>query len=231
MIEISLLHLENISKVYNRNTVLENQVLHDCSFQLNEGDFLVISGESGSGKTTFLNIVGLLDKDFGGTYILGGQDVGKLNHRQLAKLRNEMFGIVFQDYFLIENASAYENMKIPLHFSKKYKRKERRNRIQEVAEILKIGDILHKKVNILSGGQRQRVAIARALINEPRVLLMDEPTSSLNQELAEDIMRFIVEYAQKKKKTIVLVTHHTQNIPNAFNKKYQLADGKMMLCP
>lgn len=163
----------------------------------NEGDFLVISGESGSGKTTFLNIAGLLDKDYDGEYILNGQDVKKLNSGQLSVLRNEMFGVVFQDYILIEDASVYENIIIPLYYSKKYKREERQSRIQEVAENLKIDNILNKGVSILSGGQRQRVAIARALINDPSVLLLDEPTSSLNQDLAQDIINFIVEFAKK----------------------------------
>lgn len=228
---MSLLHLENVSKVYNKSLESETQVLYDCSFKVNEGDLLVLSGESGSGKTTFLNIAGLLDKDYDGEYIINGQDVRKLNSGQLAVLRNEMFGVVFQDYILIEDASAYENIIIPLYYSKKYKREERQSRIQEVAKKLKIDNILNKKVSILSGGQRQRVAIARALINDPRVLLLDEPTSSLNQDLVQDIMHFIVEFAQKNNKTIVLVTHDTQNIPNAFNKKYKLVDCKIKLNP
>lgn len=228
---MSLLHLENVSKTYNKNTESETLVLHECSFQLNEGDLLVISGESGTGKTTFLNIAGLLDKDYDGEYILNGQDVRKLSSDQLAVLRNEMFGIVFQDYILIEDASVYENIIIPLYYSKKYKREERQSRIREVAKKLKIDSVLNKRVSLLSGGQRQRVAIARALINDPSVLLLDEPTSSLNQDLAQDIMHFIVEFAKKNNKTIVLVTHDTQNIPNAFNKKYKLLDCKMKLYP
>lgn len=227
---MTLLHLENVSKIYNKDTVLENQILQDCSFILNEGDFLAISGESGSGKTTFLNIAGLLDKDYDGKYMLRDQDVRKLNSNQLALLRNEMFGIVFQDYILIEEASAYENIIIPLYYSRKYKRKERKNRVNEVAKMLKIDSILDKKVSILSGGQRQRVAIARALINDPSVLLMDEPTSSLNQDLAQGIMLNILEFANKFNKTIVLVTHDTQNILlRNFNKKYKLVDQKMKI--
>lgn len=228
---MSLLRMENVSKTYNKNTESETLVLHECSFQLNEGDLLVISGESGTGKTTFLNIAGLLDKDYDGEYILNGQDVRKLSSGQLAVLRNEMFGIVFQDYILIEDASVYENIIIPLYYSKKYRREERQSRIQEVAKKLKIDGVLNKGVSLLSGGQRQRVAIARALINDPSVLLLDEPTSSLNQDLAQDIMHFIVEFAKKNNKTIVLVTHDTQNIPNAFNKKYKLLDCKMKLYP
>ncbi len=224
---MSLLHLKNVSKVYNKNTTLETQVLQDCSFRLNEGDLLVITGESGTGKTTFLNIVGLLDKSYEGSYLFNGQDVGKLTNRKLAAVRNERLGIVFQDYFLIEDATVYDNIVVPLYYSKKYKRKDRKSRIQEIAKTLKIEDILHKTVSLLSGGQRQRVAIARALINEPSVLLLDEPTSSLNKDLAQDIMQFIVNYAQNTNTTVILVTHDTQNVPLAFNEKYTLMDYKL----
>lgn len=228
---MSLLHLENISKVYNKNTESETIILNNCTFKLNEGDFLVITGDSGSGKTTFLNIVGLLDKEYVGEYIINGSDVKKLGSGHLAALRNEMFGIVFQDYNLIENANVYENIIIPLYYSKKFKRGQRQSRIQEVTKKLKIDHLLNKRVDILSGGQRQRVAIARALINDPTVLLLDEPTSSLNQELAQDIMLFLVEFAKKNNKTIILVTHGIQNIPEAFNKTYKLLDYKMKLYP
>lgn len=223
-----LLHFKNISKVYNRNTSTETHVLQDASVTINKGDLAVISGESGSGKSTFLNIAGLLDKEFEGDYTINDQKVGGLSNSQLAALRNEMFGTVFQEYVLVEDSSAYENIIIPLYYSKKFKRKERRDRIHEIAHTLKIENILKKRVSLLSGGQRQRVAIARALINDPHVLLMDEPTSALNQELARDILEFIAGFGQKHNKTIVIVAHEPQNIPNVFKKKYVLEDGKIL---
>lgn len=227
MIEMSLLHLDNVSKTFNKNKVSELSILDKCSFELIEGEHLVISGESGSGKTTILNILGLLDKDFEGRYQIQGQNVGKYTSEQLARLRNDMFGIVFQEYVLLENATTYENIMIPLYYSKKYKRKERRKRIQEIAKTLKIENILNEKVSYLSGGQRQRVAIGRALINDPKILLMDEPTSSLNQDLAQEIMNFIVELGETSTKTIILVTHDMKNIPTTFKRNYKLKDHKL----
>lgn len=225
---MSLLHLDNVSKSFNKNKKSEIPVLNNCSFNLIEGKHLVILGESGSGKTTFLNILGLLDKDYQGKYQINGRDISKFSSEQLARLRNELFGVVFQEYVLIEDASAYQNIIIPLYYSKKYKRNKRKKSVKEIAAVLKIEEILDEKVSYLSGGQRQRVAIARALINDPKILLMDEPTSSLNKDLAEDIMDFIIKIAHDDNKTIVLVTHDTDNVPAVFKRKYKLENHKLM---
>lgn len=226
-----LLLLNNVSKIFNENKASEISVLDKCSFELIERQHLVISGESGSGKTTLLNIIGLLDKDYQGHYLINDKDIGKYSSEQLARLRNDMFGIVFQEYVLIEDASAYQNIIIPLYYSKKYKRNQRKNRIKEISEILKIENVLNEKVSLLSGGQRQRVAIARALINDPKILLMDEPTSSLNKDLAQNIMNFIVDLAEENNKTIILVTHDTDNVPNVFKRKYTIKDRKVLASP
>lgn len=229
---MSLLHLDKISKIYNSHTELEVNVLENCSFTLNEGDFLVISGESGCGKTTFLNILGLLDQDYSeGKYKLDGQIVSMLQSNQLAEFRNALFGIVFQDYQLVETGTVYENISIPLYYSKKFKRRERSSRIQEMTEKLKISHLLNQKVRNLSGGQRQRVAIARALINEPSILLLDEPTAALNDELAQHIMEFIVKFAQAHNQSIILVSHTLHNIPDAFTKRYKLEKGQLWPLP
>lgn len=218
------LQLEDITKIYNEDGFSETEVLRNCSFELTEGEFVVILGPSGSGKTTLLNILGLLDVDYKGIYCIHGQDAKKMSNKQLAQYRNALFGTVFQDYVLLENQSVYENIVVPLYYSKKYTRSQRKQRIHEIALQLEIDDILHRSVKNLSGGQRQRVAIARALINDPDILLMDEPVASLNEDLAHDIMKFVVDFAKRHQKSLVLVTHDTHNIPKLFERMYRV-DG------
>jgi len=222
MCRMSLLQIENVTKIYNEGSLSETKVLENSCFELAKGEFVVVIGPSGSGKTTLLNILGLLDRNYKGTYRIHLKDVKTMSNNQLARYRNEVFGMVFQDYILLENQSAYENILGPLYYSKKYPRNKRKERINDIAKQLEIDGVLNRAVKNLSGGQRQRVAIARAIINDPDILLMDEPTASLNEDLAHDIMGFIVKFSEKNQKSVVLVTHDTQNIPQIFETKYSV---------
>lgn len=219
-----MLDLTDISKTFQKGTSSEQKVLVNCFLSVKEGDRIVIGGENGSGKTTLLRIIGLLDKEYEGEYRINNKAVSKMSPTHIATLRNEMFGFIFQDYNLLEDENAYDNIIIPLLYSKKYEKKERAKRIHEISEILEITSILKRKVNVMSGGERQKVAIARALVNDPQVLVFDEPTSALNPRMKLKTLNYI-ESILDKKKALVFVSHDRTLSENANYICYQMADG------
>ncbi len=224
---MAFLSLKNIDKVYSKGTESETIVFTKANINIEEGNLVAIIGESGIGKTTLLNIIGFLDMKFDGDYEIKNTSCVSFNSSEIAQLRNEMFGYVFQDYALIEEETVYENIMVPLLYSKKMKRSDRKNAIQKIAEVVKIENLLKKPVMNLSGGQKQRVAIARALVNQPEVLLLDEPTSSLNPELSDEVIHFMVKYAQENKKTLILITHNLDRINQKFDIIMKLENRKI----
>ena len=221
-----MLEITNLVKKYNENSSSEQIVLNDCFFKIEEGEKVIITGENGSGKTTLLKIVGLLDKNFYGKYLIDGNNIDNLSNRKIAELRNEMFGFIFQEYNLLEEETVYENIVIPLIYSKKYNRLEKKDRIYHVSEILEIKEFLNKKVKFLSGGERQRVAIARAIINDPKVLILDEPTNALNPRLKAKVISYIEKLGSEK--SLILVTHG-YSLVELFNwHHYEIIDGKLI---
>ena len=184
----------------------DKNIIDGCSAIFDIGKRYALFGENGSGKTTLVKILGLLDKNFSGTYRINGKDVLRMSGSDIARLRNEVFGFMFQDNKLLENESAYNNIFIPLIYSKKYRYFDRKKRVIEIAEILGIEKLLKKRVFQMSGGEKHLVALARAMVNDPSVLILDEPFSSLSIENRKLIMEYI-DNIMDENKILVMVTH------------------------
>lgn len=215
-----MIELKNISKQYHKGTM----ILHNINLCIQDGDYVALMGPSGAGKTTLMNIIGCLDHATEGEYFLDGNDVSGYCEKEKARLRNEKFGFVVQDFALINEMTVYRNVTLPLRYSKKKFKKEKSS-IHNLLNNLKIEDKKETKVDELSGGQRQRVAIARALVNSPDIILADEPTGALDQKTGEEVMQIFSDLNQQGK-TIVIVTHDP-NIAAKCNRIIKIVDGKI----
>lgn len=202
------------------------RALKGVSFDVKAGEFLTIMGSSGSGKTTLLNTLGCLDKPTEGTYLLDGVDVKRLGRNELAKLRNQKIGFVFQAYNLLPRTSALENVELPLLYNPKMSARQRKEKAIKALEAVNLADRLDHTPNQLSGGQQQRVAIARALVNEPVMILADEATGNLDSRSSYAIMALIQELNEQGR-TIVFVTHEP-DIAAFSSRTIMLKDGKVI---
>jgi len=219
---LPLLELNHIVKKY-RNGQVWIEALKDISLSIDEGDFLSIMGPSGSGKSTLLNIIGCLDKPTKGSYAIAGRRVEKMSDNQLADIRNQLIGFVFQSFHLLPDLDAQANVELPLIY-RGVGGRERQIRAVKALESVGLGERIHHYPSQLSGGEQQRVAIARAIVGEPKILLADEPTGALDSRTGENIMSIFRRLNKEMGITIVQVTHE-ENIARYGNTIYRLLDG------
>jgi putative ABC transport system ATP-binding protein len=201
-----MIELQHIGKTYTRPTGEAVHALVDTSLRIERGEFVAIAGSSGSGKSTLMNILGLLDAPSEGGYLLDGQNVAGLSMKEQARVRNQKIGFVFQTFHLLPRTSALENVELPLLYSS---RSSIRGLGRKALEAVNLADRVHHRPSELSGGQQQRVAIARALVNEPEVLLADEPTGNLDRRSALEVMA-IFQALNRSGRTIIVVTHDSE---------------------
>ena len=219
-----IITVDNVNKTY-KNGSLELQVLKNISFKVDKGEFLAIMGSSGSGKSTMMNILGCLDNQYEGKYILDGIDISKSTENELSEIRNKKIGFIFQSFNLLPRLTALENVELPLIYSSVPK-EERHKKANELLEMVGLKERTHHRPNELSGGQRQRVAIARALVNNPSIILADEPTGNLDSKSEAEIIE-ILQKLNKMGKTIVIVTHEP-NIGEIAQRKIVFKDGEII---
>jgi putative ABC transport system ATP-binding protein len=218
-----LIELETVSKLYEIGTV-EVNALKEVSLQIKDNEYLAIMGPSGSGKSTLMNILGCLDTPTSGKYLFVGHLVSDMNDDQLAEIRNREIGFVFQTFNLLPRATALHNVELPLIYNGTPASK-RKKLAEDALGRVGLGDRMHHRPNELSGGQRQRVAIARALVNNPKIILADEPTGNLDTRTGDEIME-IFELLHDQGNTIILVTHE-EYIAEHANRIVRLRDGKI----
>lgn len=217
-----LIRLENISRIYKVGET-EVRALKSISYHVRHNDMVAIMGPSGSGKSTLMNILGCLDKPSSGQYLLEGQEVSTLDKNRLAGIRNKKIGFVFQNFNLLARTTALENTELPLLYSDIPSKKVKEMAMESLAQVGLAGRELHK-TNQLSGGEQQRVAVARALVNNPSLLLADEPTGNLDTKTGNEIMDIFTRLNREKQLTIILVTHDPEIAEYASRKLY-LRDG------
>ena len=218
-----MVRLTNISRTYNKGTPDAVEALKSVTLEAAEGESLAVMGVSGSGKSTLLHIIGCLDKADGGSCELDGEDVSRKLSDQLSRIRNEKVGFVLQDYGLIPDKTALENIMFPLAFAKGVSYKEMKRRAKEISEFVGIAELNRKRVSKLSGGQQQRVAIARAIVNSPKLILADEPTAALDRKTADRIMELLLSLT-KSGRTFILVTHD-KRIADMCSRTVYISDG------
>lgn len=221
--------LKDIVKTYNKGKSNAYEALHGVSMEIEDGEMIAIIGTSGVGKSTLLHILACIDEHDSGEYTIDGEKIKKISEKQLAQVRNEKIGMVTQDFALVEEFTALDNVMIPLDFKnrkQRIKRKERREKALEMLELVGMKEYATKPINNLSGGQKQRVAIARAIANDPSIILADEPTGALDSKTTEEIMK-VLRDLNERGKTVVIVTHD-EKIAEECDRILEIQDGTII---
>jgi putative ABC transport system ATP-binding protein len=225
---MSVISVRDLTKVYKMGDH-EVRALRGVTLDVEPGEFVAVTGPSGSGKSTFMHIAGCLDRPTSGEYMLDGRDVSKLSKDDLARVRNQKIGFVFQGFNLLSRTSALDNVELPLLYRAKngFRTAERHKRALAVLEIVGLGNRYHHMPNQLSGGQQQRVAIARALINEPAILLADEPTGNLDTRTSIEVMGIFQRLNRERGITVLLITHE-MDIAEYGTRLIRFRDGRVV---
>ncbi|WP_297435972.1 ABC transporter ATP-binding protein [uncultured Clostridium sp.] len=222
---MSVLQLKNINKIYGEK--IKTQVLFDINLDIEEGEFISIIGQSGSGKSTMLNILGTLDKPTNGEIYINGKRTDKMKKNELSKVRNRDLGFIFQFHYLLPEFTVMENVLMPYMLSGQKITKEIKERAEELLELVDLSKVKNNKATDLSGGQQQRGAIARALINSPKIVLADEPTGNLDSKTTDDIYALLRDINKKYNTTFVVITHDNK-IANKADRIITVGDGKIV---
>lgn len=222
---MEIIRLEDVHKTYDVSKIVKVDALNGIDLSIEEGTITTIYGVSGSGKSTMLNIIGCLDKPTSGKVTVKGSDTAPMNDKTLSAFRNENIGFVFQEFNLIPHRTAYDNLMVPLYFTKKDAKRKEKN-IDAVLEKLGILKLKNRKVSDMSGGQRQRVAIGRALINECPIIIADEPTGQVDSAQKDSIAK-IFKALRDEGKTILIATHD-ESLADIADKVIHIADGKIV---
>lgn len=226
MVKETIIDMRKIFKRYYIGKPNELQILNGIDINIKKGEFISIVGESGSGKSTLMNIIGALDRPTQGEYFLEGQDIGKMNDVVLSKIRNQKIGFVFQNFCLIPRTSAVRNVELPMLYAGVGK-KERREKAMELLELVGMTDRAKHNPNELSGGQKQRIAIARAMINDPAIILADEPTGALDSKTGHMVMDIFHKLHEEQNKTIILITH-SRELAKETEQIITICDGSIV---
>ncbi len=220
----NVIKLEKVRKTYEMGTSFVH-ALNGVSLSVEEGEFVTVTGASGSGKSTLMHILGCLDRPSEGEYLLGSEDVSSLSREDLAEIRNRKIGFVFQGFNLLPRTTAAENVEVPLLYSRPLVSANiRRQKALDALSLMRLDDRASHHPNQLSGGQQQRVAIARALVNDPELILADEPTGNLDTATGREVMEILAELREKKNITIILITHEPE-IANYGTRIISMKDG------
>jgi ABC-type lipoprotein export system ATPase subunit len=223
---MTLIELRDVSKIYNLGEV-KVAALKAASFSIDQGEYVALMGASGSGKSTLMNTLGCLDRPTEGSYKLAGQEIAVMSRDERARIRNDRIGFVFQSFNLLARTPAVENVELPLLYARGLSARERRRRAIEMLQRVGLGDRLNHHSGQLSGGQQQRVAIARALVNQPDILMADEPTGNLDTRTSREVIELFRRLNEENGLTVILVTHD-QDIARNARRTLVLRDGEII---